>query len=150
MTSAKPPARLRVLPAATDTATRFVLPTVLFFLYNWLIGFGNRLGLFVVMTVTLVLTAVLTSRSTKLTRGAGYAASTVIAVGLLADVIDKQGSWNGDGWYDGILYDSPYTLQLLLHTVCVLTIATYCYREIRTRRARSDHGTSDGVEASTP
>ncbi|MFF7079004.1 serine/threonine-protein kinase [Streptomyces lavendulae] len=72
---------------------------------------AHRLRLFVVMTVTLVLTAVLTSRSTKLTRGAGYAASTVIAVGLLADVIDKQGSWNGDGWYDGILYDSPYTLH---------------------------------------
>ncbi|WP_345195379.1 serine/threonine-protein kinase [Streptomyces lavendulae] len=149
-TSAKPPARLRVLLVATDTATRFVLPAVLFSLYNWLIGFGNRLGLFVVMTVTLVLTAVLTSRSTKWTRGAGYAASTVIAAGLLVDVIDKQGSWNGDGWYDGILYDSPYTLQLLLHAVCVLAIATYCYREIKTRRARSDHGTSDGVEASTP
>ncbi|MFE2270292.1 hypothetical protein ACFXB4_13745 [Streptomyces lavendulae] len=133
-----------------DVATRFVLPAALFLLYKWLIGFGNRPGAFVVMTVTLVLTAVLTSRSAKLTRGAGYVASAAIAVGLSADAIDKQGSWNGKGWYDGILYDSPYTLQLLLHAVCVLAIATYCYREIKTRRARSDHGTSDGVEASTP
>ncbi|MFK0239139.1 serine/threonine-protein kinase [Streptomyces vinaceus] len=148
--SANPPARLRVLHVGMDISTRFVLPAILFVLYNWLNSLETRLGVFVVMTVTLVLTVVLTSRSKKLTRGTGYAASVVIAVGLVVDVIDKQGSWYKDRWFDGVLYDRPYTLQLLFHAVGVLTIATYCYREIKTRRVRSAHGTSDSVEASTP
>ncbi|MFB7462709.1 serine/threonine-protein kinase [Streptomyces sp. NPDC056224] len=144
------PARLRVLLVGLDIATRFVLPAVLFLLFNWLIAAENRFGLSVAMAVISVLTAVLTSRSTKLTRGTGYAAAAVIVVGLVVDVIDKQGSWAGDGWFDGVMYRSHYTLQLLFHAVCVLTIATYRYRDVKTRRALSDHGMSDSDNTSTP
>lgn len=142
--------RRRVWHGGVDIATRFVLPAILFLLYNWLSIMETRLGVYVVMTLTLVLTVVLTSRSKRLTRGTGYAASAVIAVGLVVDVIKKQGSWNGNRWLDGVLYDRPYTLQLLYHAVSVLTVATYCYRETKTRRAQSEHGTSDSAEASTP
>lgn len=144
------PARLRLLFVGLDIATRFVLPAILLFLFNWLIAAENRFGLSVAMAVISVATAVLTSRSTKLTRATGYAAAAVIAVFLAVDVIDKQGSWARDGWSDGVMYDSPYTLQLLFHAACVLSIATYRYRDVETRRALWDHGTSDSDNTSTP
>lgn len=133
-----------------DIATRFVLPAILLFLFNWLIAAENRFGLSVAMAVISVATAVLTSRSTKLTRATGYAAAAVIAVFLALDVLDKQGSWARDGWSDGVMYDSPYTLQLLFHAACVLSIATYRYRDVKTRRALWDHDTSDSDNTSTP
>ncbi|MEW2490032.1 hypothetical protein [Streptomyces sp. NPDC048411] len=38
----------------------------------------------------------------------------------------------------------------LYYLVTVLTVATYSFRDIKTRRARSAHGTSDSGEASAP
>ncbi|WP_406385674.1 serine/threonine-protein kinase [Streptomyces sp. NBC_00211] len=148
--SADAPAHRRVLLVGMDIATRFVLPAGLLLLYSWLIPSEGRFGITLSLGVVWVLTAVLTSRSRRLTRWMGYPPAALVAGVLVVDAIKKQGSWYGDGWKDGILYDSPYTLQVLYYAVCVLTIATYCYRDDKTRRARSEHDASNSAEASTP
>jgi serine/threonine-protein kinase len=143
--SANIPAHTPGPPHDLDRATRFGLPAGLCFLIAWQAGEGlGPAGLLLLFTlaVTAVSTAVLTPRSRGLTRGTGYAAVVFIAVSLVVDVIDKWGAARRDGWYDGLLYRSSYMVQLLFHAGAVLTIAAYCYREIKTRRVRSAHDTS--------
>ncbi|MFI0811884.1 serine/threonine-protein kinase [Streptomyces echinatus] len=128
-----------------DRVTRFGLPAGLCLLVTLLAGGGVGPGgllLLFLLAITALLTAVLTPLSTGLTRGIGYAAVALIVVGLGVDVIDKWGSARRDGWYDGLLYRSPYIVQLLFYAGAVLTIAAYCYREIKTRRAQA-HDPSD-------
>ncbi|MFC5186841.1 serine/threonine-protein kinase [Actinomadura harenae] len=140
------PARHGGLLVGMNRATRFGLPVCLWLLFSVLYDFRfptpvpvGLFGFHFVLLITLVLTEVLTPRSGGLTRGTGYGAAALIAVGLVIDEIQK---WKS-GWFDGWLYNSPRHEQVLLHAGIVLAIATYCYREIKTRRARSARGSSD-------
>ncbi|MFI1370070.1 serine/threonine-protein kinase [Streptomyces griseochromogenes] len=115
-------------PARRGRATRFVLPVCLWLLLTLLAVASSDIGVPVALALTWVLTAVLTPRSRSLTRGTGYAAVAAIPVNLVKiaihyrDHLDLSARW-------------PFLM------VVVLTIAAYCYRDIKTRRAARSSST---------
>jgi hypothetical protein len=97
------------------------------------------------LAVIWVLTAALTPRSRGLTRGTGYTAAAVLALGCVWDLIatltpDTMGTSITEGT---TAFAGTYIEPLLLYTGSALAVVAYCYRDIKTRRARSAHGTSD-------
>lgn len=108
-------------PARRGRATRFVLPVCLWLLLTLLAAVSYDIGIPVALALTWVLTALLTPRSTSLMRGTGYAAVAAIPVNLVMLAIH----------YWGHLFSG----RLPFFMVVVLTIAAYCYRDIKTRRA---------------
>ncbi|GLX48836.1 hypothetical protein Shyhy01_17860 [Streptomyces hygroscopicus subsp. hygroscopicus] len=73
------------------------------------------------LAITLAVTAALTPRSRVLTRGIGYVTALLAVIGVNLIATDNR----------------P-----LCYVTTVLTIAAYSYRDVKTRRARSLHGTS--------
>ncbi|MFI1840436.1 serine/threonine-protein kinase [Streptomyces olivaceoviridis] len=162
--SANTPAHLHGPSMGRDRATleRFGPPVGLWLLFAslvdywhaWDVGAGpvggldmNRVDFLVfllLLAVIWVFTAALTPRSRGLTRGTGYAAAAVLALGCVMDLFAILRSDMGTSVIEGTTaFAGTYMEPLLLYTGSVLTVVAYCYRDIRTRRARSAHGTSD-------
>ncbi|MHC0432203.1 serine/threonine-protein kinase [Streptomyces sp. O3] len=91
----------------------------------------------VTLSAAIVLTASLTPRSTGMTRGIGYVTTALAGTGVL---------WNAQLLERGATYSSNMSLYYVLAS---LTAAAYCFRDIRTRRARPAHGRSDRGSALT-
>ncbi|MDO0939326.1 serine/threonine-protein kinase [Streptomyces sp. DG2A-72] len=109
-------------PARTQVATWFGL---LCSLAMFVVPLAPLLRFLFPLVGTWVLTAAHTPRSGGLTRGTGYANMSFVAVLLVIAVIEPP--------------PVPFSVQLLAYAAVVLTIAAYCYRDIKTRRARSAH-----------
>ncbi|MFE2738064.1 serine/threonine-protein kinase [Streptomyces sp. NPDC059349] len=119
---------------------RFGPPAAMFVLVNmssdfWLTDLGPAsFWVFEVWLVRslvvglLVFTAVLTPRSKGVTRGVGYGFASFAAFGFVMGVTQGPGPT--------LAHDLPLYL-----TATLLSIAAYCYRDIKTRRARSLYGT---------
>ncbi|MFI0220569.1 serine/threonine-protein kinase [Streptomyces lydicus] len=114
-------------PASRGRATRFVLPVCLWLLLTLLSVGSYDIGIPVALALTWVLTAVLTPRSTSLMRGTGYAAVAAMPVNLVMLAIHY--------------WDHLFSGRLPFFMVVILTIAAYCYRDIKTRRAASSSST---------
>lgn len=133
-------------PEGTGLATleRFGPPAVLLVLLIW--AFPPHLGswvrvlemgsfaYFVIQAVTLVLTAALTPRSRGMTRRTGYVAVVLNIFFVLALLFWPEFDFRSSGTPMHYLMPIP-------------VIAAYCYRDIKTRRARSAHGMSDSSDA---
>ncbi|MER6947409.1 serine/threonine-protein kinase [Nonomuraea sp. NPDC000554] len=135
-------------PAGTGLATleRFGPPAVLLVLLitlplserHGIAGYDNTIFAYLfVLGAALVLTAALTPCSRSLARGAGYVATTLTVGGVL--------------WIPQLLEQGRALSDMmpLYYLLTVLTAATYCYRDIKTRRARSARGTSDSDGTAT-
>ncbi|WP_146022180.1 hypothetical protein [Streptomyces sp. CB02959] len=90
----------------------------------------RQIGIPVALAVIWGFTAVLTPHSTSLTRGTGYVAVAAIAVQLVGFVTH---------FWDDLLLGLSIWWPFL--TLIVLTIPSYFYREIKTRRAASSTST---------
>ncbi|MFF2149692.1 serine/threonine-protein kinase [Kitasatospora sp. NPDC058190] len=113
-------------PARRGRATRFVRPVCLWLLLLASLAGPPALGVLVELAVIWAFTTVLTPRSRGLTRGTGYVAVAAIAVQLVTAVINL---WDDLSY--GLSIWWPYLMMI------VPTIAAYCYRDIKTRRAAS-------------
>ncbi|MFJ4188156.1 serine/threonine-protein kinase [Kitasatospora sp. NPDC089509] len=113
-------------PARLRRATRYVLSALLWLLLLFsVLPFGG-IGLLVETVVLWVWTARLRPHSTRLMRGTGYVAVATLVLEVAKNV--------------AIVADNPYyadgvTLWVVL-VLAVLSAAGYCYRDIKTRRAR--------------
>ncbi|MFE0102926.1 serine/threonine-protein kinase [Streptomyces sp. NPDC059009] len=126
------PAHPDGLPRATDRAAleRFGPPALLSLIFAlelvardqpWSqddIPFGLYL---VILAATLLLTAVLMPHSGGLIRGTGYVTAVFTAIGTVSL----------SNFIDGL------TAPTLFYLTAVLTVAAFCYREIKTRRVRA-------------
>ncbi|MFJ9864240.1 serine/threonine-protein kinase [Streptomyces sp. NPDC101165] len=113
-------------PARRGRVTRFVLPVCLWLLLALLAARSSDIGVPVALALTWVLTAVLTPRSGSLIRGTGFAAVAAIPVNLVMIAFR---------YWDRLSARWPFFM------VVVLTIAAYCYRDIKTRRAATSSST---------
>ncbi|MFE7909022.1 MULTISPECIES: serine/threonine-protein kinase [Streptomyces] len=107
-------------------------------------GRVNFLVFLVVVAFIWVFTAALTPRSKNLTRGTGYAAVAVLAVFLVVDTVVYWTEGRGKTELAQRAYDTwgePLPI-IMFYTGTVLTLAAYCYRDIKTRRVRSAHSRS--------
>ncbi|TDC75230.1 hypothetical protein E1283_13170 [Streptomyces hainanensis] len=100
-------------------------------LLGFLIYFLRWPGIVLTLAVTWTMTAVLKPRSGSLTRGMGYAAVAGIPVCLAPVVI---AAWEG---VEGL----TLSIALPFFAINLLTIAAYCYRDVKTRRAASSSST---------
>ncbi len=125
-------------PARRGRATRFVLPVCLWLLSLASLAGPRQIGIPVALAVAWAFTAVLTPRSTGLTRGTGYVAVAALAVQLVGFVTH---------FWDDISLGISLWWPIL--GMIVPTIPAYCYRDIKTRRARSARGTSDSGGTAT-
>ncbi|MFJ9589689.1 serine/threonine-protein kinase [Streptomyces acidicola] len=165
------PVRLHGPPMGKDRATleRFGPPVVLCLLFDSLVNFWNvwdvsagpvggldmdrvsGLVFLLIVAVIWVFTAALTPRSRGLTRGTGYAVVAVVAVFVVVDLIVY---WTqGRGYtiladYVDDIWGEPLLPIYMFYVGSLLTVAAYCYRDIKTRRARSAHSRSDSGDAS--
>ncbi|WP_217999137.1 serine/threonine-protein kinase [Nocardiopsis trehalosi] len=164
--STSTPAHLHGPPMNTVRATleRFGPPVFLCLFFNSLVDYWfaldvsrgpvgglnmgrvNFLVFLIIVAVIWVFTAALTPRSRGLMRGTGYAVVAVFAVGLVVDVV----FWMQEPRSTIAASGSYYTWggPLPIYVGSVLTVAAYCYRDIKTRRARSVHSRSDSGNAS--
>ncbi|MFB7900649.1 serine/threonine-protein kinase, partial [Streptomyces xiamenensis] len=129
-------------PGSSRRATleRFGLPAAAFVLVNvssdfWLtdLGYGPGWVLSVwlvrfLVAGLLVFTAVLTPHSKSVTRGVGYVFASFNAIGFVLGVTLGAGP--------SLAHNLP-----LFNTAIFLSIAAYCYRDIKTRRAASSSST---------
>ncbi|MFI1523893.1 serine/threonine-protein kinase [Kitasatospora cineracea] len=136
-TTATAPLRLTAptYPAQSDTstrtlsrlrrATRFALPVLPWPFLLFSVVFPPGSGTLVDAVVLWVWTAVLRPHSTRLMRATGYAAvaALVLQLAKYADYISQDP------------YFSAWGSMWVVLVVAVLTIAAYCYRDIKTRRA---------------
>lgn len=124
-------------PGSRAQWERFGPPAAVFVLVNvssdfWLTDLGAGSGWVFVWLVRflvvglLVFTAVLTPRSIGVTRGVGYVFASFNAIGFVLGMTLGAGPT--------LAHNLP-----LFNTAIFLSIAAYCYRDIKTRRARSAH-----------